>query len=395
MEKSRDTSALLSDKDLFRADLHDRCAEFEHQLILLERSLADGASLGESASLILRNTNSIKGALGAGEHAAAARCVHAMESAFMLLRDSPRAFSRPLVDLALAVLDKLRELADRGALADSEFDSLGEQWQSVQGQPLAPAEKPRQRLPFLLSDGETEILHRVLADGQELYLVEKIIQGGMDRGDFDSLTIYEDIAVVGTLVARRPLFEELDTAPRKVMLLLLVASPHDPAVLARRISDPIAPVELDDVDKRKYARTLAKPAYAGLRSLVVEDDLTSRLMLRQFLAPFGEAQVAVDGEQAIKTVRLALESGKPFQLVCLDIMMPKLDGHQTLRALRDLEESHGIPSGHGAKVIMTTSVSDTKQVLEAFREQCDAYVVKPVDRGRLIAQLTSLGLLRM
>lgn len=126
---------------------------------------------------------------------------------------------------------------------------------------------------------------------------------------------------------------------------------------------------------------------------MVEDDFTSRLLLQKFLSPLGESHVSVDGEEALAAVKTDLASSNPYHLICLDIMMPKLDGQDALRGLRQLEEAHGISLGNGAKVIMMTCLKDSENVMTAFREQCDAYIVKPVARAKLLDQLHRLGLL--
>ena len=68
-----------------------------------------------------------------------------------------------------------------------------------------------------------------------------------------------------------------------------------------------------------------------MKTLIVEDDFTSRLLMQELLKGFGMVNVAVDGQEGVEAVRLALKNGEPYNLVCLDIMMPELDGQQTLR----------------------------------------------------------------
>lgn len=130
-----------------------------------------------------------------------------------------------------------------------------------------------------------------------------------------------------------------------------------------------------------------------MKTLIVEDDFTSRKMLQGFLAPFGECDVAVDGMEAVQAFRAAHEEGEPYDLVCLDLMMPKMNGHSTLAAIRAFEEGRGIHLTDGAKVIVTTCLNDSRNVLAAFQGQCDAYLVKPVDRRDLAATLARLSLI--
>ena len=129
-----------------------------------------------------------------------------------------------------------------------------------------------------------------------------------------------------------------------------------------------------------------------MKALVAEDDFTSRLLLQKLLSPFGEVHVAANGAEALEAFRDAKKSGEPYNLVCLDIMMPKMDGQEVLKEIRGLEEADGIDLGQGTKVIMTTALKDRTNVLTAFREQCDAYLAKPIDRQKLVGCLKEFGL---
>ena len=129
-----------------------------------------------------------------------------------------------------------------------------------------------------------------------------------------------------------------------------------------------------------------------MKTLVAEDDFTSRLLLQAILSPYGECHIAVNGREALQAFELAHGEGHPYDLVCLDIMMPELDGHAVLSALRTAEEAKGIALGNGAKVIMTTALADRSNVFTAFRETCDGYQFKPIDKAKLLQSLASLGL---
>jgi two-component system chemotaxis response regulator CheY len=129
-----------------------------------------------------------------------------------------------------------------------------------------------------------------------------------------------------------------------------------------------------------------------LRILLVEDDFASRLVLQTFLSRYGECHIAVNGKEAVDAFRSAMEAGKKYALVCMDIMMPEMDGREAVRQVRALEEAHGILSTFGAKIVMTTAVDDVKEVIRCFRELCDGYLLKPIDLAKLLGQMKSLGL---
>lgn len=128
-----------------------------------------------------------------------------------------------------------------------------------------------------------------------------------------------------------------------------------------------------------------------MRCLVVEDEFTSRRILQRLLSEYGECDVAISGDEAILAFGEALKSGQPYHLVCLDIMLPGMHGHEVLTALRGAENDHGVELGQGAKIMMTTSLSDAKSVMNAFRGGCEAYVVKPVTRDKVVSELVKLG----
>ncbi|MBN1760351.1 MAG: response regulator [Chitinispirillaceae bacterium] len=130
-----------------------------------------------------------------------------------------------------------------------------------------------------------------------------------------------------------------------------------------------------------------------MKTLVVEDDFTSRLLLQELLKSFGEVHVAVNGKEAVMAVEKAFTAGESYDLVCLDIMMPEMDGHQALAKIRSLEEARGTVSSEGMKIIMTTALDDVKSVSAAYEKLCDGYLVKPIDKTKLTAQLKELHLI--
>ncbi len=130
-----------------------------------------------------------------------------------------------------------------------------------------------------------------------------------------------------------------------------------------------------------------------MRILITEDDFIARRVLTQHLNEFGECDIATDGQEAVEAVRLALAANQPYDLICLDIMMPTMSGQEALKAIRCQEAEHGITDGKGAKVIMTTAMSDPRNVMNAFNAQCEAYLVKPITKGQLLKQMEDLHLL--
>lgn len=127
-----------------------------------------------------------------------------------------------------------------------------------------------------------------------------------------------------------------------------------------------------------------------MKVLVVEDDQAGLLLLRRYLEPLGQIDTAERGDEAIDLFLKALESKQPYDLVCLDIMLPGTSGQEALMAMRVLEQKHGILGLDRCKILMITALNDPSQILASFREQCDGYLPKPLFYNRLVEELAKL-----
>ena len=130
-----------------------------------------------------------------------------------------------------------------------------------------------------------------------------------------------------------------------------------------------------------------------MKILIAEDDLTSRVIMEEFLNPYGDCHTAVNGTEALESFRAVSAQHEPYALICLDIMMPELGGHGVLAQIRKDEEMVGVSPDRAVKIIMTTALSDPRNVMKAFSGQCEAYLVKPVKREKLLETLRDLKLI--
>lgn len=128
----------------------------------------------------------------------------------------------------------------------------------------------------------------------------------------------------------------------------------------------------------------------AMRILVIEDEPVSQKIMSNILSSYGSVEIAGDGLEGYKKFVDSLEHKQPYDLVCLDIMMPHVPGLEVLQKIRHEENRRGLQGLAGAKVIMTSALDDGKNVLGSFRAGCEAYIVKPVDRTQLLDTVLKL-----
>jgi two-component system chemotaxis response regulator CheY len=130
-----------------------------------------------------------------------------------------------------------------------------------------------------------------------------------------------------------------------------------------------------------------------MKALIVEDDFTNRLLLQSFLSHYGECHIAANGKEAVEAYQAAAQQNQRYDLICMDILMPEMDGRDAIRVIRHMEANASIYGG-GAKIFMTSALDDVKEIVRAFRGLCDAYLVKPIDTRKLLDELKGHNLVQ-
>ena len=129
-----------------------------------------------------------------------------------------------------------------------------------------------------------------------------------------------------------------------------------------------------------------------MKSLVAEDDATNRKLLHAFLSRYGTCDVALDGKQAVDAVSLARQNRQSYDLVCMDLRMPVMDGQEAIREIRKQEVAASVAKP--AKIIVTTVHTDMVDITTALLGRCNAYLVKPIEIAKLKKELITLGLIQ-
>jgi PAS domain S-box-containing protein len=124
--------------------------------------------------------------------------------------------------------------------------------------------------------------------------------------------------------------------------------------------------------------TGGRPILTGVRALVVDDNATARVCLRDQLEGLGVlVRVAERGVRALETLRRCAAGGEPIDLAMIDYGMPGMDGAVLARAIR------ADPGLATTRLVMLTSLADTVDTAELRELKIDAQVTKPIKQSRL------------
>ena len=130
-----------------------------------------------------------------------------------------------------------------------------------------------------------------------------------------------------------------------------------------------------------------------MKILIAEDDFASRKFLFKLLTPYGECDMTIDGIETVEAFVIAHDINKPYDLLCLDIMMPKVDGIKALSAIRNYEEKKGIKATEKCKVIITSALDEKELGFDLLSTENEIYVSKPIDVKKIEDALKKLDLI--
>lgn len=131
-----------------------------------------------------------------------------------------------------------------------------------------------------------------------------------------------------------------------------------------------------------------------MKILIAEDDYASRQFLLSLLSQYGDCDLVIDGMEAVDAFMMSIKKNLTYDLICLDIMMPKADGIKVLKAIRELEKQNNIETEKIAKVIMISALNESEVVYDSFNKGSEAYAVKPLNIDKFIELLRKLKLIK-
>ena len=130
-----------------------------------------------------------------------------------------------------------------------------------------------------------------------------------------------------------------------------------------------------------------------MKILIVEDNYASRIYMEKVFGQLGDLDVAENGVKALELIARQMVEGSGYEVVCLDIMMPKVDGIEVLKKIRLLETEHQVLPQDRAVILMTSAICDEETMDQAFQYGCNHYITKPIALEELERIFVEVGLI--
>ena len=120
-----------------------------------------------------------------------------------------------------------------------------------------------------------------------------------------------------------------------------------------------------------------------MKVLVAEDDLASGKFMQKLLSKYGEVVLARDGIAAVDEFVNAVSTNERFDLICMDIMMPKLDGIAATKAIRDMER----PDAVEIPIIAMTANAFEEDARKCVEAGMNAHLSKPLQMDVVVGTI--------
>jgi two-component system chemotaxis response regulator CheY len=134
----------------------------------------------------------------------------------------------------------------------------------------------------------------------------------------------------------------------------------------------------------------------NMQILVAEDDYVTGQITVEIMSKYGTVHHVKDGMEAIELFKKSLMPNAlfKFDLICMDIMMPHLDGLEATRLIRKEEEAANVSLKKEIPIIMTTVLDNPKTIISSFYQSgATAYIIKPVTIEKVEIELKKIKLI--
>jgi two-component system chemotaxis response regulator CheY len=238
------------------------------------------------------------------------------------------------------------------------------------------------KLKYPITGKERELLKSAKEKNYNIYQIEKLILSNISIDSFNKLPIYSDIMKVGFHITTFPQYDNINRQSKEDVLRILFATKKTKEELYYTIFDPIKPAVLAHWMDSK-----------ALKILIIDSVPGAQKNENKILSEYGTCDIARNGIEALARFKHVLSEDLGYDLIILEIELSDGDGFSVLNKIRNIEAEHAIYGRRGVKIIMSSQAKDKKIIMKAFREQSDAYIIKPITTEKIAQELKKLGLI--
>ncbi len=223
-----------------------------------------------------------------------------------------------------------------------------------------------------------------------------LIDAAIEPAEAGALALAAESHAAHRIVMFTPAMRQMYRQPAKGHFTGYLVKPLRAASLASRLSAPpqspggaLSELEAED----GAAGAAGEPAARrGLSVLVAEDNEINALLMRALLARLGHrVVVTTNGGAAVDSWLAARAAGQPYDLVLMDIQMPEVSGIEATRRIRASEAGQ---SGPRTPIVALTANAGEDDRDACFEAGMDSFLVKPLDREKLVEAISTLVLSR-
>jgi len=131
-----------------------------------------------------------------------------------------------------------------------------------------------------------------------------------------------------------------------------------------------------------------------MKILIVEDEYTSRMIIKSSLEKYGTCSIKANGTDTLKTIREAYQKNEPFDLICMDINLPDINGLKLVEKIRTIEINKDIPVEKQTKIFIITGHANKDAIKEASELKCNEFIVKPISEQKLKECIEKHGIMK-
>ena len=130
-----------------------------------------------------------------------------------------------------------------------------------------------------------------------------------------------------------------------------------------------------------------------MKTLIIDDYELDRVALELILEDHAECTLVEGGKDAVQAFADAWKAKEPFDLICLDLQMPEMDGFEVLTLLRKMEKEMNLDEDEQSTIIVVSGQTDRASKVRCDELGCDSFLLKPLNKGSILLRLKLLGLM--